>query len=433
MLKRKISTALLEWKNGEKRTALLVKGARQVGKSTSIELFGKENYKSVVKINFVERDDASSAFEGSLDANTVLRKLSALGFGPFIDGETLVFFDEIQMCPNARTAIKFLVQDGRYDYIESGSLLGINYKDVRSYPVGFEKRLDMYPLDFEEYLWAKNVGGDVIAYLRECCKDKKAVDPVIHDQMMRLFREYIYIGGMPGVVAVSLKNPDIAAAIDEQNALLQGYRDDVAKYADASKTLARNMFDAIPAQLAKATKRFILADIDKRATSDKYKDAAQWLVDAGVVYQCFQLSALELPLGFRAKLNMYKLYMLDTGLLCAEVMDGIQKALIFDDLTINEGGVAENAVASALAARGIPLYYYDKNSRAELDFVFKDGNKISIIEVKSGKEYKKHAALDHAAAVFGGNLARRIVLSKFNVEESGDGITYLPIYMAAFL
>jgi predicted AAA+ superfamily ATPase len=433
MLRRKITAELLKWKNADKRVALLVKGARQVGKSTSIKLFAKEYYKHFVIVDFIEHADAAAAFDGNLNADTIIRKLSALGYGPFVEGETLVFFDEIQMCPNARTAIKYLVQDGRYDFIESGSLLGINYKEIKSIPVGFEREIEMFPLDFDEYLWAKNVGDDVLRYLKSCCDGLTPVDGFTHEQVMKHFREYMYIGGMPSVVNIALKNPDIAASIGEQHALMVNYRDDISHYADKEKTLAKNMFDAIPAQLAKVTKRFILADIEKHASSDKYKDAAQWLIDAGVAYQCFQLSALELPLQAQEKRNLYKLYLLDTGLLCSEMMDGIQSAILFDNLAVNEGSVTENIVAATLVKNGKPLYYYDKSSRAELDFCFKDGSRVSIIEVKSGKEYKKHAALDKAAEVFGDKLNRRIVLSKYNVEVDTDGVIYLPLYMAMFL
>jgi predicted AAA+ superfamily ATPase len=432
MLQRNIVKIFDEWKKKPKKKALLVKGARQVGKSTSITEWAEKNYKNVVVINFIEHKRASAAFDGDLDARTIIRELSLLGFGPFVENETLVFFDEIQMCPNARTAIKFLVQDGKFDYIESGSLLGINYKDVKSYPVGFEQQIDMFPMDFEEYLWAKNVGADAIAYIKQCFDDRVPIKDTIHETMMRHFREYLFIGGMPSVVAKALANPDIAETIGEQKDILESYRDDIAKYAEEEKTLAKAMFDAIPTQLAKPVKRFILADIEKGATSNKYKDAIQWLADSGVAHQCFCLSTLELPLDFVAKRNLYKIYLSDTGLLCAETMNGIQNSIMHGDFAINEGSITENAVAAILVATGKPLFYYDKNSRSELDFIVKDGNKINIIEVKSGRDYKKHASLDNARTTFAKQVGTCYVLSKNNIEIE-NGIIYLPLYMAMFL
>ncbi|MDR0738560.1 MAG: AAA family ATPase [Oscillospiraceae bacterium] len=433
MLKRKITEKLIKWKKNNNKKALLVKGARQVGKSTSIKEFAKNHYKNVVVVDFVEQPEATIAFKGKLDADTVIRTLSVIGYGPFVEGETLVFFDEIQMCPNARTAIKYLVQDGRYDYIESGSLLGINYKEIRSFPVGFERTIEMFPLDFEEFLWARNIGENILEDIRRCYDNLIPVDKFEHNQMMKYFREYMYMGGMPSVVNVSLEKPDFAAVIGEQHALMENYRNDISLYAGGEKTLAMNMFDKIPSQLAKISKRFILDDTEEGTTFDKYKDAAQWIVDAGVTYQCFQLTGLDLPLPVHEKRDFYKLYLLDTGLLCSEITEGIQRAILFDNLAVNEGCIVENAVAAALRQSGKPLYYYDKKSRVEFDFCFMDNNKVSIIEVKSGKEYNTHASLDKAVEMFGDKLNRRIVLSKNNVEVGSNGVIYLPLYMTMFL
>jgi len=433
MLRRKIISRLFEWKNNSTKVALLVMGARQVGKTTSIREFGTLNYEHFVEVNFEQSPLARQVFDGNLDARTIILSLSAMGYGPFVTGKTLVFFDEIQSCPNARTAIKFLIEDGRFDYIESGSLLGLNYKDVSSYPVGFEEQIEMFPLDFEEFLWARNITLDVIDVVFESYKNLKPVPEFLHNQLMKLYREYIITGGMPGVVNTFLSNDDFSQTIRMQNILLRNYRDDIAKYADKEKEKAKAIFDAIPEQLCQKNKRFKLASLEEGASNRKYEQATMWLKDAGIAYHCFNLSALELPLMFSAKRNLYKLYMLDTGLLCAMTMDGIQNAVLSGDIRINEGIVAENTVAAELTKRGIPLYYYDKKSRLELDFVIKEDGLISVIEVKSGNDYKQHTALDKSTVDNPDKFKRRIVLCKGNVEVADNGVIYLPLYMAMFI
>ena len=433
MLQRKILSRLIEWKNNANKVALLVRGARQVGKTTSVREFGKTNYDSYIEINFEQLPLVRRAFDGNLDARTIILNLSAMGYGPFIDGKTLIFFDEIQSCPNARTAIKFLVEDGRFDYIESGSLLGLNYRDVSSYPVGFEEQLEMFPLDFEEFLWARGITQDVIDVVRDSFLRTYPVPGFLHERLMTLYREYIITGGMPGAVNAFLANDDFSQTLRAQNIILGSYRDDIARYADKEKNKAKAVFDAIPEQLCKKNKRFILASLEKDAGNRKYEQATLWLSEAGIAYHCFNITALELPLSFSEKRNLYKLYMLDTGLLCAMTMDGIQNAVLSGDLRINEGAVTENAVAAELVKRGIPLYYYDKKTRMELDFIFKDEGRLSVIEVKSGNDYRRHAALDNAYADNPGKFRRRIVLCKGNVDIADDGIVYLPLYMAMFL
>ena len=432
MLKRKILDRLIEWKHNKNKLALLIKGARQVGKTYIVREFGKAYYKNFIEINFEKQVSVKKAFEGDLDARTIILNLSAMGLGTFEEGNTLVFFDEIQSCPQARTAIKFLVEDGRFDYIESGSLLGINYREVSSYPVGFEEQLNMYPLDFEEFLWAKGIPPEIIDKLHEAYKTIKPVDVFLHDRIMKACHEYLIVGGMPAAVKAFIENDDFNETLKIHHSILNSYRDDISKYAEKEKIFVKKMFDAIPEQLNKKNKRFILADLEKGATAKKYENASMWMSEAGITYNCFNVTALEAPLSFNEKRNLYKLYMLDTGLLCALGFMGIQSALLMGDIGINEGSITENAVAAALAKKNIPLYYYDKKSRSELDFVFIENKGLSVIEVKSGKDYKKHASLDHAYENVQGKLNRRIVLSRYNVEKSADGIIYYPLYMMTF-
>ena len=432
LIVRKIDNRLKKWKESGSRKALLVKGARQVGKTTSIRIFGKANYASFIEINFEKTPIAKQAFEGNLDADTVILNLSSMGYGPFVKGQTLVFFDEIQSCSKARTAIKFLVEDGSYDYIESGSLLGINYKDVSSYPVGFEEQADMYPLDFEEFLTACGVGPDLIGLLKKSYEDIKPVPQFVHEQMMQRLRQYLIVGGMPEAVTTFLTNKDLGATASVQTSILDGYRNDISKYAGNEKHLAKKVFDAIPAQLSKSDKRFVLAQLEKGASQRKYGDATEWLVDAGIAYFSFNTGALALPLSLWEKRNIYKLFMLDTGLLSCQCLRDMQFQVLSGEIDINEGALTENFVAAELVKHGKTLNYYDKKSKQELDFIFAENNRISIIEVKSGSGYKRHASLDAALRSYPEFIHRAMVFSKFNVERDGD-TTYYPLYMMMFV
>lgn len=432
MLKRKIIKKLEAWKETIANKALLIKGARQVGKTTVVRQFAKANYKNFVEINFEQMPVAKQAFEGNLDARTILLNLSAMGFGPLEPGKTLIFFDEIQSCPKARTAIKFLVEDGQYDYIESGSLLGINYKDVSSYPVGFEHELDMFPLDFEEFLWACNISDEVVSMLKDCYASIRPVPDFLHQQIMDRYRQYLVVGGMPEVVATYISNEDFSKTIINQKDILAGYRNDISKYAGNDKMLVKSVFDAIPGQLSKQDKRFVLASIEKNASRRKYGAPTQWLVDAGMAYYSFNVGSFELPFPSHENMRLYKLFFVDSGLMCAMVLNGIQAKVLTGDIFVNEGALAENYVAGELAKHGVSLNYYDRKSKHELDFVFPEDDKITILEVKSGKDYKKHVSLDMAQSLFSEKINRRIVMSCNNLEVE-DGVLYLPFYMSMFI
>ncbi len=432
ILKRKIINKLDDWKKETANKALLIKGARQVGKTTVVRQFAKANYKNFVEINFEQMPTAKQAFEGNLDARTILINLSAMGFGPLEPGKTLIFFDEIQSCPNARTAIKFLVEDGQYDYIESGSLLGINYKDVSSYPVGFEHELDMFPLDFEEFLWACNISEDVIGMLKDCYESLRPIPAFLHRQIMERYRQYLIVGGMPEVVATYLNNEDFSKTVTNQKDILTGYRNDISKHAGNDKILVKSVFDAIPGQLSKQDKRFILASIEKNASRRKYGAPTQWLVDAGMAYYSFNVGAFELPFPSHENLRLYKLFFVDSGLMCAMTLDNIQAKVLSGEIFVNEGALAENYVAGELTKHGISLNYYDRKSKHELDFVFPENGKISIIEVKSGKDYKKHSSLNMSQCLFADKIGRSIVMSGNNLEFEG-GVLYLPMYMSMFI
>ena len=431
-LKRKIFKELSDWKQNKHNKALLIKGARQVGKTTSVREFARENYENFVEINFEQMPLAKQAFEGNLDARTILVNLSVMGFGPFVPEKTLIFFDEIQSCPQARTAIKFLVEDGRYDYVESGSLLGINYKDVSSYPVGFEHEISMFPLDFEEYLWACGVGDDVLQVVRDCYENKQAVPSFLHEQLLSRYRQFLIVGGMPEVVVTFLENEDFKKTIEIQKDILNGYRNDISKYAGRNKLLVKSVFDAIPGQLSKQDKRFVLSSVEKKASMRKYGAPTQWLVDAGMAYYSFNVGAFELPFPLYENTRLFKLFFVDTGLMCAMMLGNIQALVMAGDIDVNEGALTENFVASELVKHGISLNYYDRKSKHELDFVFPENGKICILEVKSGKQFKKHSPLDMALSLFPDKISRSIVLSANNLEIE-DEVCYFPIYMASLL
>ena len=379
---------------------------------------------------------AKEAFAGNLDADTVISQLSLMGYGPFVEHKTLVFLDEIQSCPNARTAIKFLVEDGRFDYIESGSLLGLNYGEVSSYPVGFEYRVDMYPLDFEEFLWAKGVGDEVITLIKSTLQNRKPLNEFMHDQLNRYYREYLIVGGMPEVVATYMSDSDFSKTLKVQRSIVDSYRDDIAKYAGAEKAKAKVFFDAIPAELSKERKRFVIADIEQRATAQRYENAAQWLIDAGVAYFSYNIHDLLLPFEQYEKRNLYKVFLLDTGLLCSMWREPVQWQVLNGEIDLNEGALTENYVAAELVKKGYSLHYYDRKSRQELDFLVAKGNKIGIIEVKSGEDYKRHASLNTAMEIARDRpevvLAEPIVVSKFPLESEG-GILYWPLYAMEWL
>ena len=432
MLKRKIIDRLEKWYQSGHYKAPLVFGARQVGKTTSIREFAKAHYGHLIEVNFVKHPMAAKAFDGDLTTHTIITNLSAMGFGPFVEGKTLVFFDEIQECPNARTAIKFLVEEHLFDYIESGSLLGINYKPVPSYPVGYEERYDVYQLDFEEFLWAKGVSDDVIEILKKSYRQLSPVPEFIHQQISRYYREYLVVGGMPEAVQTFVTKNDFNEVVKVQRSIMTTYRADITSYAGKMAPLVKRVFDAMPSALGKQDKRFILSDIEKGASLRKYEDPTQWLIDAGIAYYSFNTNAFELPFEATENRRLYKLYMVDTGLLCSQLLKKMQFSVMNGEIDINEGALTENFVACALAANDVALHYYDKKSKLELDFVIPDENGITIIEVKSGAEYKRHASLNNAIASNAMKIDRCIVLSANNIEVD-NGIIYLPLYMASLI
>lgn len=432
MLKRKAYQDLLNWKNNARGKALCIIGARQIGKTTLIREFGKNEYKHFAEINFVTDKRAADIFHGKLTAEEIITNLTAYLQMPLEEGETLILFDEIQECPEVRSAVKFLVEDGRFDYIESGSLLGVRYKDVRSYSVGFEQMLSMYPLDFEEYLWANGVQEQTISYLRNCYEQKKMVSETVHQTLCKLFYSYLVVGGMPETVQIYIDTHDIAKVIQNQRSILDLYRLDIAKYAtDSDKVKIKAIFDSIPAQLNEKNRRFKVNSVDPNARILRYEDCFNWLADAGVALPCYNVTEPQPPLQLNEKRNLFKLYMNDVGLLCAACMENIQFDILMGNMDVNMGSILENVFAQNLKSNGFELRYFDSKKVGELDFVLQRGGAAEVVEIKSGSDYKKHLAMDHAIKTENWKFGKCIVFSKSNVEEE-NGILYLPWYMVIF-
>ena len=433
MLKRDFEEKLLLWKNNPHKKAFCIFGARQIGKTTTVREFAKRHYEHFCEINFFETPKAKEIFEGDLDADTIIMGISAFTKMKLEPKKTLIFFDEIQKCPNARCAIKFLVEDGRFDYIESGSLLGVNVEDIPSLPVGFEEEHNMYPMSFKEFAAANGIQKETFDYLEDCFKNVKPVSDVIHTTMKKLFYAYLVVGGMPEAVQVFLDTHDIARVIEYQNSILSKYRQDISQYAPQSdKVKIKAIYDSIPSQLAQKNRRFMVNSVDKNARLLRYQDSFNWLVDAGVALPCYNTSAPIMPLALNEKRSLFKLFSNDVGLLCAASMSDIQFDLLQGDVSVNLGSVLENAIAQELQCNGFELRYYDSNKIGEIDFVIKIGNQVVAVEAKSGNDYTEHVALKNVLKVADWNIEKAFVLCKGNVQKK-EKITYLPWYMMMFI
>lgn len=432
MLKREITEKLYSWKNEKKKKALCVIGARQIGKTTTIREFAANEYENFVEINFILDKGADKIFEGKLDADTIIENLTAFKMQKLEPGKTLIFLDEVQECPNARCAIKFLVEDGRFDYIESGSLLGVRYKEVPSYAVGFEEIVYMYPLNFREYLRSNGVQESTIETLRNCYEKHEIVPGVMHETLLKLFATYLVVGGMPEVVQNYVTTHDIGSVVQIQRSILELYRQDIGKYAQGTEKIKiKAIFDSIASQLNDKNRRFILSHLSEQGRMNRYENAFLWLSDAGVALPSYNVAEPQAPLQLNEKRNLFKLFMGDTGLLCASCMENIQFELLQGNMEVNMGSVLENVFAQAIKANDFSLHYFESKKYGELDFVVQNGMKVDILEIKSGNDYTKHAALDKIASVDNWKFGRKIVFCKGNVRQEED-IEYFPWYMVMF-
>lgn len=432
MLERKIYQQFLAWKENMNKKCLMVKGARQVGKTFIIDKFCRENYKSYIYINFFENKEYSSIFENGLDVETIIKQITIrIPNVHLVAHDTVLFLDEIQECPEAITALKFLSMDGRFDVIASGSLLGINYKEIPSYPVGYIEHLEMHSLDFEEFCWANGMNSEAIEYLKEYFDLKKPVPISIHNKMIDLFKEYIIVGGMPNVVDHFVTHHDFSQVIQIQRNILEDYKMDIGKYAkETEKAKVRECFLSIPKHLAKDYKKFRYSLVSHNGKAEKYQGSLMWLYDANIINFCYNLSIPELPLEGNAKSDVFKVYMRDTGLLLAMLEDGSAKEVMDGNLGIYKGAIYENIIADIFSKLGKKLYYFERNSTIEIDFFIRYDNQATAIEVKSA-DNTKSKSLNSVITNWG--VTKGIKLSMKNVCEISEQVLSLPLYMAIFL
>lgn len=431
LMQRKFYNILLNWKNKADKMCMLVRGARQIGKTYIIDLFGRTEYENYVYINFEENPSYKDIFSGDLDVNTLTAEISLrVKDAHLVGGKTLIFLDEIQNCPQARTALKFFSMDKRYDVIASGSLLGLNYKDVSSYPVGYVQEEKMHSMDFEEFLWALGVSQETINYIRSFYENLKKIPDATHKKMMEYLRQYAVIGGMPQAVQSFVSEHNYQTALKLQRNILLNYQNDIAKYAPVSeKTKARECFLSIPRQLAKENRKFQYGIVEEKGSARKFAGSLMWLYDAGIIDFCYNINPPALPFAGNVVSSCFKIYMHDIGLLCAMLDDGTQKDIIDDTLKIYKGAIYENLIADIFSKMEKPLYYYKKeNSQGEIDFFIRYKDNATPIEVKSGN--KGTSSMD--------NLLKKsefpygIKLCNGNIGFAGKKIT-LPLYCAMFL
>ena len=387
LLRRKVDSYLMAWKINPERKPLIVKGARQIGKTRSIEHFARENYKSVIQINFVEQPKYKNIFEDGFEIEAILKNISLLNPGfDFIPGQTLFFFDELQACPNCATSLKFFKLDGRFDVICSGSLMGISYQEIESNSVGYKEDYEMYSMDFEEFLWAKGYSDDFIEDLLQHMLELKPLSSLQMDVLMGLFCDYAIIGGMPEVVNTYIRNNNFSGTFSIQQQLLKDYEEDITKYVvGLDKAKVKSIYSHISTFLAKENKRFQISKIAKNARNRDYIGCVEWLADAGVVNICHCLSLLELPLKGNYNPKLYKIYYQDTGLLIASLDEESQEDLRANkNLGTYKGAIYENIVGDMLVKQGYKLYYYSNDKPSiEMDFFLRDADSLIPVEVKS--------------------------------------------------
>ena len=387
LLKRKIDAYLVAWKSNPDKKPLIVKGARQIGKTRSIEQFVKHSYKSVIQINFVEQKKYKAIFDDGFEVDTILKNISLLNPDfKFIPGETVFFFDELQACPNCATSLKFFKLDGRFDVICSGSLMGINYKEIESNSVGYKEDYEMHSMDFEEFLWAKGYSDELVEDLYQHMLDIRPLSTLQMDTLFALFRDYVTIGGMPEVVNTYIKNKNFSGTFAIQQQLLKDYEEDITKYVEGlDKAKVKAVYNHISAFLAKENKRFQITKIGKNARNRDYMGCVEWLADAGVVNICYCMNHPELPLKGNYDPKMYKVYYKDTGLLIASLDEEAQEDLRANkNLGTYKGAIYENIVADMLVKQGYPLYYYSNDRPPiEMDFFVRDTDSLIPIEVKA--------------------------------------------------
>ncbi|NMA94345.1 MAG: AAA family ATPase [Clostridiales bacterium] len=428
MLKRKIYKQIEDFYKNQNNKALMITGARQVGKSYIIEKYAKENYSSYIRVDFIENPEYKELFDNTSSAADILLKLSAVFGDKMIPGKTIIFFDEVQECKELITQIKYLVSEGSYSYILSGSLLGTVMNDIRSIPVGYLKILTMYPLDFEEFAIANGVGENIFEMLRNSFDKLTPIDEFIHKQLMSLFELYLIVGGMPAAVANFIVTKNLKLVLDTQKMIIELYKRDISKYDKENKLYLNNIFDLIPSELNAKNKRFILKRLNENAKLSIYLNSFLWLKNAGVAISVFNANEARVPLVLSKSSNLFKLFLNDVGLLAALYGEGIQLKLLNGELSINHGAIYENFAAMELTAHGFIPYYYNNKKKGEVDFLIEMEGKVVPIEIKSGKDYYRHSSIDKLLENQDYGIEKAFVFCNGNIEKEGK-LIYCPIYM----
>ncbi len=446
MFKRKIYQEFKKWQesNKIKKRALIIKGLRQIGKTTVVSEYAKENYENVIYMNFMENRSLKRLFEGDLNVNDLCVRISAAFPNiKLIPDKTVIVFDELQECARARTSIKSFMLDGRFDVIGTGSLLGLrgyNKKQQEGIPTGFEYIVSMYPMDFEEFLLARGIDAGLIDYLRSCYLNKQKIDESVNESMHKYFKEYLCVGGMPDAVNTFLKTFDMNQVHDVLTSILEQFKDDFGKHLDEnenpviSKISLRKImevYDSIPNQLAKENKKFQYKLVSSRANSRDYRESITWLEEFGLIRLCYNLNSLQLPLNGNKCEDIFKIYVVDSGLLIAMLDEGSVNDIINNDWRIYNGAIYENIIAESFSKNNIDLYYYNKNSETEIDFVSKINGRLTLLEVKANNgdtkslknilSNKDKYAVDAAIKLIHGNIGYK------------NGIYSIPHYLAFLL
>lgn len=430
MLERRIKDNLKRWLE-EGRDACLVTGARQIGKTFLIRELLRENG-DYVEINFIERPELIDVFKSADSVKNLLMRISVAAGKPLIPGETVVFFDEVQQLPDIVTWIKFLVEEGSYRYILSGSLLGVELTDLRSVPVGYLQVQEMFPLDLFEFFNALEIQSETIRLIHTSFQKRQPIDEYVHKKLLDVFYLYLIIGGMPEAVQTYVDTNDIAQVSQIHEKILRLYKMDFSQYEGRNKLRLREIYDAIPGELEEKNKRFFINHVAGKLQFDRVKNDFLWLKNAGVALPVYNVQELRKPLKISEKRNLFKLFFSDVGLLTSQYPSKTKLQLLSQAPGINNGGLFENAIAQELTAKGIPGYYYNSKKQGELDFVIELDGEILPIEVKSGKDYKKHSALNNVMKTPSYPIREGIVFYNGNIRKEGK-ILYLPIYMVACL
>lgn len=431
MIDREMKTTINNWILQGKE-AFLLTGARQIGKTYLIRECLKESKYDYVELNFIERPELVELFENATNAQDLLMRLSLITDKQLNKGNTIIFFDEVQEFKDIVTRIKFLVEEGSYRYIMSGSLLGVELNDLRSAPVGYLRIEDMYPLTVKEFMKAVGIKENILGMLEECYKKQQPVDEFVHKKMLDVFYLYLIVGGMPEAVAVYTQTNDLARVAAVHQKIMRLYKADFTKYETTYKLKLREIYDSMPGQLDSKNKRFKINTLGKGLNYDRVANDFLWLKDAGVAIPVYNINEPRLPLVISENRNLFKLFFSDVGILTNQYSDQVKIAILNKEKSINNGALFENVVAQELLAKGFNLYYFNNKKQGELDFVIELDGKVTPLEIKSGKDYKKHCALENVLKDKNYEIEKAYIFSEANIETKDQKI-YMPIYMIMFL